>query len=146
MRLTVRTNLALRTLLYCAMHDGQTVQKRQIATCCNASEAHLGIVINQLSREGFVRTMRGRGGGICLAHTPEQISLGEVFRIFEEAESFADGWTACEDGTPLATTQTLRTSLNQALSAFLEVLDRVSLSDLIKADVTEPEQLLARAF
>ena len=46
MRLTKRTNISMRVLMYCAAHEGRLVTKSEIAECCNASENHLAQVIN----------------------------------------------------------------------------------------------------
>ena len=90
MRLTTRTNLAIRTLMFCAANPGTTVRKHDIATICNASENHLGQVIHLLSKRKFIVTQRGRAGGLMLARPPEQISIGAVFRSFEQGVPFTE--------------------------------------------------------
>jgi len=40
-------------------------------------------VVNQLSRLGYIRSVRGLGGGIELALPLEEIRLGEVIERFE---------------------------------------------------------------
>ncbi len=80
MRLTTRTNLAMRTLMYCAANPGRIARKHDVAVTCDASENHLAQVINQLARHGFIKTQRGRLGGFVLARAPEDIAVGEVFR------------------------------------------------------------------
>lgn len=59
MRLTTRTNLAMRTLMFCAVNPDRTVRKHEIAEACNASENHLAQVVNTLAQRGFVDTQRG---------------------------------------------------------------------------------------
>ena len=83
MRLTTRTNLATRVLMFCAVNDGETVRTSEIAARCNASLNHLLQVVNLLQTHGSVETMRGRSGCLRLARPMERISIGEVFRIFE---------------------------------------------------------------
>lgn len=56
MRLTTRTNLAMRTLMFCAVNPGQIVRKHEVAEACGASENHLAQVIHMLARKGYVRT------------------------------------------------------------------------------------------
>ena len=144
MRLTVRTNLAMRTLMFCAVNDGRTVQKRQVAACCNASEAHLGVVINQLSHSGFIETIRGRNGGIRLACPPDEVSVGEVFRIFEAGTPFAECFSGEENHCPIAPACRLRGALARALDAFYAALDDITLADLIR-DNTPLEHVLGLA-
>ena len=67
MRLTTRTNLAIRTLMYCAANPGVVVRKSDIAKACDASENHLGQVIHLLAQLKFIVTHRGRFGGMTLA-------------------------------------------------------------------------------
>jgi Rrf2 family nitric oxide-sensitive transcriptional repressor len=83
MRLTIRTNLALRALMFCAVNHPEMVRKNDIAERCNTSANHMAQVVNLLAQKGFVRTMRGRGGGIRLRHPPQDISVGSVMRVFE---------------------------------------------------------------
>lgn len=131
MRLTTRTNLAMRTLMYCAVNKDAIVRKHSIAEACSASENHLAQVIHLLARAGFIKTIRGRAGGLCLARPAEQISVGAVFREFEGVLPF----TSCsEPGSdcPLAGSCRLQCILANAVEAFYASLDRVTLSDLVK--------------
>lgn len=141
MRLTVRTNLAMRTLMFCAVNDGQTVQKRQVAASCNASEAHLGVVINQLSHNGFIETLRGRNGGIRLACAPQDVSVGAVFRIFEAGTPFTECFSETDNHCPISGSCRLRGALFTALNAFYSALDGITLDDLIR-DNTPLEHVL----
>ena len=99
MRITKRTNIAIRALMFCAVNMDRRVTKHDIAEACNSSENHLGQIVNQLAQLGFLETTRGRGGGLTLARAPGQISIGEVFRLLEAdvpvAECFADVDNTC---------------------------------------------------
>jgi hypothetical protein len=53
MRLTDRTKLALRRLMFCAVNKGRTVRKAEIAEACNASRNHLAQVIHKLSQAEY---------------------------------------------------------------------------------------------
>jgi Rrf2 family nitric oxide-sensitive transcriptional repressor len=82
MRLSLQTDYALRTLMYLgATRDRATVT--EVADYYRISEAHVAKVVNQLSRLGYIRSLRGVGGGIELARAPEAIRLGEVILAFE---------------------------------------------------------------
>lgn len=141
MRVTTRTNLAIRALMVCAVNPGRTVRKHDIATSCNASENHLAQVVNMLAQLSLVETQRGRAGGMRLARPPEEICIGTVFRSFEAgipfAECFDDGANTC----PLAPACRLRIALEDALSAFHTELDKVTLADLVR-DNAELTQIL----
>jgi Rrf2 family transcriptional regulator, nitric oxide-sensitive transcriptional repressor len=90
MRLTTRTNLAMRTLMFCAVNPGRTVRRHEIAKACNASENHLAQVIHLMAQRGFIRTIRGRNGGLLLGREAEKINVGDVFRSFEAPLPFAE--------------------------------------------------------
>ena len=134
MRLTTRTNLASRILMACAVNDGITVRTSEIAEKCNASTHHLLQVVNLLQSNDYVETIRGRSGGIRLARPMEQISIGEVFRIFEAGVPFAECFDTEANTCPLSTTCRLRSFISRALEAFYHELDMVTLADLVKGN------------
>jgi Rrf2 family nitric oxide-sensitive transcriptional repressor len=81
-RLTIQTDFALRTLLYLAA-VGRRSTVSEVAALFGISANHIAKVVNQLARSGYVRSIRGIGGGIELARRPDEIRLGEVIRNFE---------------------------------------------------------------
>ncbi|MDE4144016.1 MAG: Rrf2 family transcriptional regulator [Pseudophaeobacter sp. bin_em_oilr2.035] len=131
MRITKRTNIAVRLLMYCAANADRLVTKSEIAESCNISENHLAQVINQLSQLGYLHTQRGRNGGMSLGRTATEIRVGDVFRHIEGdlpmVECFADADNTC----PLVDACRLRLALSDAAQAFYESLDNVSLDSLI---------------
>lgn len=133
MRLTTRTNLALRTLMVCAVNTGIIVRKTDVARAINASENHLAQVINQLGQAGFIDTLRGRHGGFSLARPAADISVGAVFRTFEAdvpfIECFSDTNTC-----PLRVHCRMRSHLARAVEAFYAALDPLSLADLTEGN------------
>lgn len=133
MRLTTRTNLAMRTLMFCAANPDRIVRKREVAEVCNASENHLAQVIHLLAQKGYLRTVRGRAGGLMLGRSPDRISVGEVFRQFEAALPFAECFAGeAECNCPLVASCRLKVALNEALNAFYAKLDTVSVADLMR--------------
>jgi Rrf2 family nitric oxide-sensitive transcriptional repressor len=131
MRITKRTNIAVRLLMYCVAHRDRLVTKAEIAECCNISENHLAQVINQLSQLRYLNTQRGRNGGMALARAAEQIRIGDVFRDIEGglplAECFADADNTC----PLVSACRLRVALSDAAQAFYAALDDITLESLV---------------
>lgn len=131
MRLTMRTNLAMRVLMYCAVHRDELVRSGEVASACNASVHHVAQVVNQLATTGFLRTLRGRSGGMKLARKPAAITVGEVFSLFESGlpltECFDDAGNTC----PLTAGCRLRDALIEAQRAFYQALDQVTLEELI---------------
>ena len=134
MRLTTRTNLASRVLMFCAVNDGLTVRTAEIADRCNASLNHLLQVVNVLQAHGFVRTLRGRTGGLRLALPADRISMGAVFRALENGVPFAECFDSGTNTCPLDTTCRLKGFLSRAVEAFFHELDMVTLADLVRGN------------
>ena len=141
MRLTTRTNLAMRTLMFCAVNSGRTVRKHEVAEACNASENHLAQVIHLLAQKKFLRTVRGRSGGLTLGRAADKITVGEVFREFESVLPFTECFAGAENSCPLIGACRLKCVIGDALKAFYAELDRVSVADLV-ADNGELVSLL----
>lgn len=131
MRVTKRTNIAMRVLMYCAANTGHLVTKAQIAARCNASENHVAQIINQLAQLGYLHTQRGRHGGLELARPAREILIGDIFRALEApvplAECFADADNTC----PLIDACRLRPVLTRAAHAFYATLDPITLDELV---------------
>lgn len=132
MRLTRYTDYALRTLIYVALNEPRQSSIGEIARAYGISENHLTKVVHELGRLGLMRTIRGRGGGLRLARHPEEIAVGTVVRLLEEDLALVE----CFSGTNCAITAPcrLRRALGEALAAFLAVLDRYTLADLVASD------------
>ena len=133
MRLTIRTNLALRALMYCGVHSGHLVRTHDIAAACNTSPNHLAQVIHLLGLRGFVRTERGRSGGLELARPMHQIGLGEVVRAFETDVVFAECFGTANT-CPLTPACRLRPAIAAAVEAFYAAFDGLTLADLVEGN------------
>lgn len=131
MRITKRTNLAMRVLMYCAVNSDRHVTKAQIAEGCNSSEHHLGHVVNQLGHFGYLETLRGRHGGLRLARAPEDITVGQVFRQFEAEVPVTECFAGADNTCPLALVCRLKTEISCAIEAFYSHLDGVTLDQLV---------------
>tara|TARA_B100000809_G_scaffold232058_1_gene247660 strand:- start:842 stop:1297 length:456 start_codon:yes stop_codon:yes gene_type:complete len=82
MKLSLQTDFALRTLIYAAFKQ-ERIKISEIAQFFDISKAHIAKVVNLLSRHGYIRSIRGLGGGLELAKPADQISVGEIVRCVE---------------------------------------------------------------
>jgi Rrf2 family transcriptional regulator, nitric oxide-sensitive transcriptional repressor len=138
MRLTLHTDYSLRVLMFAAL-KGETLSTiAEIAEHFEISRTHLMKVVNDLGRAGYLDTVRGKKGGFRLAKKPSQIKVGAVVRDLEEALSVV-GCMQQTDYCPIEGACILRRALGEATAAFLAVLDRYTLGDLVK-----PRKSLAR--
>ena len=94
------------------------------------SRGHLMKIVGVLASAGLLRSQRGRTGGFTLGKSPEEIRLGDVLRLtepdFEMVECFAPT-NACAI-TPFCR---LPGIVSEALDAFMAVMERHTLADLI---------------
>lgn len=131
MQLTRFTDYSLRMLIFLALEPERMGRIEEISESYGISKAHLMKVARELGREGFVEPVRGRGGGLLLAVPAEEIRIGDVVRRCEENLALVECFA--EDGAcTIDTACSLRRVLNEALEAFLAVLDDYTLADLLK--------------
>jgi len=126
MKLTRYTDYSLRVLLHLAAHPDRLCSIAEISRAYRISENHLMKVVHDLGKGGFVTTARGRGGGLKLGRPAELISIGEVVRYTEDGLELVD----CESCV-IAPACVLTGLLDDALGAFLAVLDRATLADML---------------
>ena len=128
-RLAAFTYFGLRVLVRLARSPGEAVSTGSIADEFAISQSQLAKAVSDLGRGGFVRSKRGRSGGLTLAHSPQSIAVGKVVRRLEErfalVECFRDDRGACV----LRSLCRLRPQLAAAREAFTAELDKLTLAD-----------------
>ena len=135
MRLTVYTDYSLRMLLYLAVKEDGLATIAEVAGAYAISKAHLTNVAHQLGLAGYVVTVRGKGGGLRLARPAASIGLGDVVRRTEPDMALVPCFEPVQAPCPIAPACGLRGALYEARQAFLAVLDRYSLADLVQRRV-----------
>ena len=133
MRLTLWTDYALRTLIYLGAKGGCSTIA-EIAKSFDVSKSHLMKVVNRLGRQGYIETIRGKGGGIKLGRSPAHIRIGAIVRETEE-DLAVMGCLAGSDFCRIEQCCVLRQALHEATLAFLQTLDGYTLADLLKPRV-----------
>lgn len=131
MRMTSFTDYSLRVLMYLSLKEGELTTISEIAERYAISRNHLMKVVYELGRLGYIETVRGKHGGMRLRQAPGQINVGEVVRRMENNLSLVECFGA-ENYCRLTPSCVLHDVLDEALQAFLAVLDRYSLADLLR--------------
>ena len=131
-----------------------------IADSYNISKSHLTKIIHQLGQLGYIDSVRGKNGGIRLARAPKDINLGVLIKQFEPdfalVECFAttlpndnssQNNEATQKGLPITLIEESKNAASvgcvispacqlkavffEALNAFINVLERYTLADII---------------
>jgi Rrf2 family protein len=79
---SVAASIGLHATVLLADSDSP-MQARKMAETLGISEAHLSKVLRRLVRSDLVRGRPGPGGGFELAHSPERITLKEIYEAIE---------------------------------------------------------------
>lgn len=130
MRLTMMSDYALRVLLYAAAHPERLVTIYETQDVYDISRGHLMKIVGVLASAGILRSQRGRAGGFTLGKSPDEIRLGDVLRLTEPDFEMVDCFSptsACAI-TPFCR---LPGIVIEALGAFMDVMDRHTLADLV---------------
>jgi Rrf2 family nitric oxide-sensitive transcriptional repressor len=126
MRLTRYTDYAMRVLLYLGRRPEEFSSIADIARAYGISQNHLMKVVSDLVGAGYLESLRGRYGGIRLARPASEINVGALIRHTENDFDLV-GCGSCL----IAPACGLTSMLNEAVEAFLAVLDRYSLADVL---------------
>jgi Rrf2 family nitric oxide-sensitive transcriptional repressor len=126
MRLTTFSDYTLRVLMYLALHPNRFVTIPEIATAFGVSTNHLMKVVQQLAASGDVVTLRGPHGGMRLGRPADAIHVGGVIRASEPDMALAP----CSECI-IQPACGLTGVLDQAIAAFMAVLDAYTVADLV---------------
>lgn len=84
MLISTRGRYALRVLADIAEHsDKKYVPMKEVAQRQNISLKYLERILPVLTKNGFVKGVKGKGGGYRLIKAPEECRLGDILRLTE---------------------------------------------------------------
>lgn len=141
MKLTRYTDYSLRVLMYVGLRPDRSATMTEIAETYGISRNHVMKVVYELGQMGYLKTTRGKHGGIELGRNASEINIGRFVRDTEKNLEIVECFGANNECliTPACV---LKLALSQALNAFLGTLDKYTLADLI-APKSELQGLLA---
>ena len=128
MRLTKQTGHAIRILSDCAHAGDSLVKVADVSKRLNITKQNVFKIVHILSRAGFITALRGPNGGVKLAKPASEIRIGDVVRAIEVTQMEVDGDLGTTDGRDNGSINSL---FDDALTAFVTVLDQHTLSDLV---------------
>jgi len=139
MKLTAYTNYALRMLMYAALNNNEMSSIGDVSKAYGISANHLKKAAAEMAEHGYLMPHQGRYGGYVLAKSPQDIVIGDVVRITEGDMDMVECFNPETNTCPLIEVCKLPRLFKKALRAFLEVLDEVTLADII----ARPKELKA---
>lgn len=130
MRLTKSTSHAIRILIDCAQADQRLIKVAELSERLDITPQNVFKIVNMLARAGLIEAARGRHGGVRLARPASEIRIGDVVRATEVTH------VEIEDAASTQKTGAARgvnRILDDALGAFIDVLDQHTIADMAKA-------------
>tara|TARA_B110000444_G_C18803054_1_gene578446 strand:- start:1208 stop:1654 length:447 start_codon:yes stop_codon:yes gene_type:complete len=129
MKLTQHTDYSLRVLLYLAGNEGNP-SIGTIADYYGISKNHLVKVAHELTKLGFVKSIRGRSGGLRLQMKPADIVVGSVVRHMEPNFTVVECFNKQTNTCRISSVCKLKDVMAQAMNAFMAHLDSYTLAEL----------------
>jgi Rrf2 family protein len=149
-RVSAKTDYAVRALLELAVADGGPVKGERLAQAQAIPLKFLENILTDLRHAGVVRAQRGAEGGYWLARDAGEITLGEVIRAVDGPLASVRG-EAPEDVAYSGPAENLRTVWVALRASMRSVVDEITLADVV-ADrlparvrrLTEPPEAWSR--
>jgi Rrf2 family protein len=136
--LTAKGKYSLKALVHLArLEPEETTQAADIARTNNIPKKFLDAILGELRNAGIVHSRKGPGGGYRLAREPGEIKVGHVIRTIDgplapipcASRTAYQPCRDCDDVEACA----VRLTMTKARDAISDVLDRVSLADMVEA-------------
>ncbi|HYF48654.1 MAG TPA: Rrf2 family transcriptional regulator [Planctomycetota bacterium] len=127
MRVSQKAEYALRAMLELTLRyqAGQPVRTAEIAREQKIPEKFLELILVDLRHGGLITSQRGPVGGHRLSRRPEEISVGDVWRVIDGEPEHKNGSKGkAKDEDPFAE---IWTEVDKAVA---KVVDHVSLADV----------------
>lgn len=137
MKISTKGRYALRMMLEFALHPDECTKINQVARRQDISEKYLEQIVTILSRAGYVKSMRGAQGGYMLTKDPSEYTVGMILRLTEGSlapVACLDADEPCGRSNTCVTLDVWR-QLNDAIN---QVVDHVTLADLVKEQLAKP--------
>ncbi len=134
--LTAKGKYSLKALAHlAALAPGATAQAIDIAEANNIPKKFLDAILGELRNAGVVYSRKGPGGGYGLARAPAQIKIGHVIRTIDGPLApigcaSRTAYRPCRDCKNVKRC-TVRLMMTQVRDAMSDVLDRVTVADMI---------------
>ncbi len=145
MKYSQSTELAIDSLFYMAAHGEITdFSVEQVAQAQHVSVSYLAKIFQQLVKSGLLRSHRGSRGGYMLSRSPAQITLRDIAMVFEGSSSMYE-CNAVTKHCKLGPKCLIVATFCEAEKKMNEVLEKVSLQDIVNHSATDAQWITAKA-
>lgn len=133
MKLQISTQLAIFAVLELTAREGRQLSVAEIGEKFGVSSHHLAKVMHVMGRAGFVRSVRGAGGGYQFAGNVRRTTLLDVAQLFEDLSSVEQDAGAVD-----------ATAEGRALREVLNEIDDIALATLGSITIATMRKLVDR--
>jgi Rrf2 family protein len=132
MLISTKGKYALRLMLDLALcEQGKYVALKDVAQRQGISVKYLEQIISVLSHAGFVRSVRGSGGGYMLTNEPKDYTVGMILRLTEGSLAPVQCLEVEHNDCPRADSCVTLGVWEKLYSAINSVVDTITLQDLV---------------
>lgn len=132
MKISTKGRYALRLMLDLALNNtGEYISIKSIASRQEISEKYLEQIISLLNKAGYVKSIRGAGGGYRLSKDPKEYTVGMILKLTEGSLMPVDCLDPDIDDCNRATSCITREVWQKLYDAILGVVDNITLQDLV---------------
>jgi Rrf2 family nitric oxide-sensitive transcriptional repressor len=117
--------------MYLATHEERLCTSREISERYGISKNHVVKIVHNLSQLGYIKSVKGKGGGIGLLKKPNQINLRSLIIALETNLTLVECFDAEQNTCKIVAECKLKKILRDALKAFLDTLGEYTLADLV---------------
>jgi Rrf2 family protein len=138
------SSYAIRALVYIYIQnkDGKRPGFKEIAKNIDSPEQFTAKILQTLTRNGLISSMKGRGGGFFFDDPAATLALYEVIRIIEGEKYFTKcgfGLKRCEDENPCP----LHDDYSQLREEYFKLVTKQSIQSLA-VKISDHKAILAR--
>lgn len=134
MKLSTKTRYGTRILIELALKQNQgAVQVSKIAYSQKIPVKYLEQLLRTLKLAGVVKSMRGPKGGHLLVQQPEDITLGQIVRLFEGQTDLV-ACVSSPEKCDMSNDCLVRQAWQDATNALYKELDGITIADLVASN------------
>ena len=139
MKLSPRTDTAIKLCLYLDVHRNRLIQRGELAYAMDRNYTEVGWLLTDLAKTNIGEVKRGRHGGFRMMRKLNEIGVAELIALGEQEQ----GWefTECDRRADCDCIMTGACSLNamfrQLQAAFMEWAEGWTLADLSNPQIIE---------